>query len=199
MGGRAGGGARSGGGGAGLSSDQQRAVDFLLQQSVFNPLNPRGIKDPAVRAEVMDAIRQYAKEVGLPSSYITMEVGTLPKGRLAMVQGDHIVLAKSVYGATYGHALKVQQGKIASGESVVTGKPIAKTIVHEFGHGTYKGLSASGKAHVAATYKAFMSSKSKSGWGSYSGKNAEEFFAEGMAKGLLGKSDKWTKALRKAK
>lgn len=198
MGGRAGGGAR-GGGGAGMSREQQKALDFLLSQGLFRKDYMMGFKDAAVRDEVESAIKLYAKEVGLPSSWITMEVKALPKGRLGMSQGDHIVLAKSAYGVTYGHALKVQQGRIASGESVVTGRPIAKTVIHELGHGSYNRLSAGGKAKVDAAYKSFMSSSKRPGWGSYSTHNASEFYAEGMAKGLLGKSDKWTKAIKSAK
>ena len=199
MGGRAGGGARSGGGG-GLSSEQRQALDFLMQQSVFNPLNVRrGFSDPAVRQEVQDAIRQYAKEVGLPSSYLTMEVGTMPKGLTGMAQGEHITLAKSVYGGTYKNAMSKQQAAVDSGRAVQTSKPVSRTVWHELGHVTYNHLSASGKAQVASAYKSFMGSGKRTGWGSQASKSAEEFFAEGMAKSLGGKSDSWTKAIRKAK
>ena len=202
MGGRSGGGARSAGGGGGgsLSSEQRQALDFLMQQSVFNPLNARsGFSDPAVRQEVQDAIRQYAKEVGLPVSYLTMEVGTMPKGFTGMAQGEHITLAKPVYGGTYKNATSKQQAAIDSGRAVQVSKPVSRTVWHELGHVTYNGLSASGKAQVASAYKSFMGSGKRNGWGTQATKNAEEFFAEGMAKSLGGKSDSWTKAIRKAK
>ena len=54
------------------------------------------------------------------------------------------------------------------------------------------------KAKVGEIFSKFTSSKSTpKGWGSYSKHSAEEFFAEGMAKSLTGKSDSYTKALRK--
>lgn len=52
---------------------------------------------------------------------------------------------------------------------------------------------------LAAAYKSFMGSKSKKGWGQYAAGSVEEFYADGMAKSMLGKSDRWTKAIRKAK
>lgn len=199
MGGRAGGGTGAGKGGGGMSSEQRQALDFLMQQSVFNPLSNRGFSDPAVRQEVQDAIKKYAQEVGLPSSYLTMEVGTMAKGLTGMAQGEHITLAKSVYGGTYKNAMSKQKASVDSGRAVQTSKPVSRTVWHELGHVTYNKLSASGKASVDAAYKSFMSSGKRNGWGSQATKNASEFFAEGMAKSLGGKSDSWTKAIRKAK
>ena len=198
-------GARSGGGGGGgvgrtLSAEQRERLDFIFRQAVFNPLNTRrGFTDSAVRQEVQDAIEKYAKEVGLPSSYMTMEIGAMPKGVTGMAQGDHITLAKSVYGGTYKNAMNKQMTAVDSGRAVQTSKPVSRTVWHELGHVTYNNLSASGKAQVNAAYKSFMGSGKRTGWGTQATKNASEFFAEGMAKSLGGKSDAWTKAIRKAK
>ena len=200
MGGRSGGGARSAGGGGGgsLSSEQRQALDVAIGGYAFNPLNPRGIKDERIRTELTDAIKLYAKEVGFTDWY-SIGLDNLPKGISGLKQGWTIKLSKSAYGGTYESAMKYFNSKIASGEPVVTSRPIAKTIVHELAHGTYQRLSPSGKSQVAATYKSFIGGSKRKGWGSYATKNVEEFYAEGIAKGLLGKSDSWTKAIRKAK
>ena len=200
MGGRAGGGARAGGGGAGneLSAEQKKALEWIIGGRGFNDLTYGKFKDAAVRDEVKDAIISYAKEVGLPDSFIRLDVGTLNKGYLGMAQGTHIVLAKSVYGRTYKTALKAQQGRIDDGFSFSTSKPVSRTVLHELGHVTYNiKLTSAGQAKVGEIYKKFMGSSSKSSWGRQSHKSAEEFFAEGMAKSIIGKSDSYTKALRK--
>lgn len=201
MGGRAGGGALGGGGGRDAFYDHpigrqmlEKALSFTLSTPAFS----YQIKDPQVKAELEQAVRQYAKEVGFTDG-MYVQLGTLPKGKYAMVQGDTITLSKAIYGRKYQTVKAYFDERIAKGWTTATGKPVAKTLVHEFAHRTYHGLSASGKAQVAAAYKSFMGSKSKKGWGIYAGKSVEEFYADGMAKGLLGKSDAWTKAIRKAK
>ena len=51
--------------------------------------------------------------------------------------------------------------------------------------------------HMWRRYAERTGDKKAKGWGSYSKTNAEEFFAEGIAKSLTGKSDYYTKALKK--
>ncbi len=207
MGGRAGGGAGIGSGarGGGLSSQQREFLEQTLMISPNLQFNPnlvgvkgyKGVTDQRVAAELQEAVKMYAKEIGLAEpTQISLE--TLPKGRRGVSYGNGtIALSKNYFGGSYDKTMKGATELVKSGYSVETSRPIMKTIHHELGHRTYDYLSSSSKAKVGAIFSKFSSSKSTKGWGSGSRKNVEEFFAEGMAKSLTGKSDSYTKALRK--
>lgn len=82
-----------------------------------------------------------------------------------------------------------------------TNKPVQHTVIHELGHATWnshltgKNQVAAGK-EVQALYKRFQKADPKK-WGSYGKSNINEFFAEGITKAVIGKADRWGKALVK--
>ena len=158
----------------------------------------QGVTDAKVAAELQEAVKMYAKEIGLPEP-VDIHIETLPKGRRGVSQATgYIALSKNYFGGSYEKTMKGAMDYIKSGGSVEVSRPIMKTLHHELGHKTYNYLSSSQKSAVGAIFSKFSSSKSTpKGWGSYSKHSAEEFFAEGMAKSLTGKSDSYTKALRK--
>lgn len=87
-----------------------------------------------------------------------------------------------------------------AGRVTSVSKPALKTFVHEFGHKYYKGLSSEGRMKAEQVFSHFQIAqnaghKSTSGWGKYSGKSAEEFYSDAVAKSVLGGSDKWTRIL----
>ena len=208
MGGRAGGGAGLGSGarGGGLSSQQREFLEttMMLSPNIQYKANLVGVKgykgvtDERVASELQEAVKMYAKEIGLAEP-VNIHIETLPKGRRGVSQATgYIALSKNYFGGSYEKTMKGAMDYIKSGGSVEVSRPIMKTLHHELGHKTYSYLSSSQKSAVGAIFSKFSSSKSTpKGWGSYSKHSAEEFFAEGMAKSLTGKSDSYTKALRK--
>ena len=207
MGGRAGGGAGLGSGSrsGGLSAEQREYLDKTMLISPNIAYRPdmvgvkgyKGVTDAKVAAELKEGLEMYAKEIGLAEpTHITIE--TLPKGRRGVSYANGtMALSKNYFGGSYAKTLKGAQDYMNSGGSVVTSRPVMKTLHHELGHRTYDYLSSSQKSAVHAIYTKFTSGKTPKGWGSYSKGSASEFFAEGMAKSLTGKSDSYTKALRK--
>lgn len=203
------GGTRGAGGGAGSGSLSAEQREFLKTTMLLSPnlqynsddvgvKGHKGVTDEKVAAELQEGLKMYAKEIGLAEpTKISLE--TLPKGRRGVSYGNGtIALSKNYYGGSYNKTMKGATELVKSGFSVETSRPIMETIHHELGHRTYDYLSSSSKAKVSAIFSKFTSSKSTpKGWGSYSKHSAEEFFAEGMAKSLTGKSDSYTKALRK--
>ena len=202
------GGTRGAGGGAGsgsLSAEQRQLFETTMLLSpnlqykadLVGLKGYKGVTDPKVASELQEAVKMYAKEIGL-SEPARISLETLPKGRRgASYANGTIALSKNYYGGSYGKTMKGATELVKSGFSVGTSRPIMETIHHELGHRTYDYLSSSSKAKVGAIFSKFSSGKTPKGWGSYSKHSAEEFFAEGMAKSLTGKSDSYTKALRK--
>lgn len=82
-----------------------------------------------------------------------------------------------------------------------TNKPVAHILTHELAHSTWNEhlsgakYQAAGKA-IQKVYNSWEADKNKSGYGSYSKTNVSEFWAETVTKGIHGKSDKYTKALK---
>ena len=208
MGGRAGGGAGMGSGSrsSALSSQQREFLETTMMLSpniqykadLVGVKGYKGVTDERVASELQEAVKMYAKEIGLAEP-VNIHIETLPKGRRGVSQATgYIALSKNYFGGSYEKTMKGAMDYIKSGGSVEVSRPIMKTLHHELGHKTYNYLSSSQKSAVGAIFSKFSSSKSTpKGWGSYSKQSAEEFFAEGMAKSLTGKSDSYTKALRK--
>ena len=197
------GGTRGGGGSGGntqnpsLSTKEGREEQKKLLElsNLLSPLN--NIKDQKVKAEIKEALESYSKEIGLPHE-VHIVANDLPKGRLGASDGaGTITLNTKVYNKSYKNAEKELTDRMKAGKGVTTEKSLQATVHHELAHNTYTKLSGAKKDAVGALYKKYMSDNKVKGWGSYSKKNAEEFFAEGIAKSLTGKSDYYTKALKK--
>ena len=220
MGGRAGGGAsggmgaRSRGGGFDFAREaiapghslfekfRKEAYDKTMTSIEYN------IKDPQMKAEMKAIVEKMHKEMGgLPHSGYIVKIESSKdfrkNGGSGFEFGRHnafeIALNARYYGKGYKSVEKLNKDQMAKGKMTTVNKPAMKTFVHEFGHGYYDGLSAGGKAQVAKVFSQFTSSKSTKGWGSYAKKSASEFYADAVAKSVLGGSDKWTKALGKIK
>ena len=202
MGGRAGGGAGMGSGGGyaknpilSTAEGREEQKRLLEISNMLSPLN--NIKDPKVKAEIKEALESYSKEIGLPHE-VHIIASDLAKGRLGATDGGFsITLNTKYFNKTAKNATKELSDRMKAGKGVTTDKPLQQVLHHELAHNTYFKLSGAKKDAVGALYKKFMSDKKVKGWGSYSKTNAEEFYAEGIAKSMTGKSDSYTKALRK--
>lgn len=212
-------GGRAGGGIPGLPwtrGGSSGGFDFAqpASQGVFAKLNQQAlsetlasidasIKDPKMKAEMKAAVEKMSKEMGGLPTGMKVEIGTA-KGFQGYewhgkVQGKTITLNKKIYGGSYDKAEGRKLLSIKAGISTSTNKPAIQTFVHEFGHKYYDRLSSGGKMKVEQVFSHFSTSKSTKGWGSYAKKSASEFYADAVAKSVLGGSDKWTKALGKIK
>ena len=102
---------------------------------------------------------------------------------------------------TKEQVIKAKNNAYKTGFSNRTNKPTQHTVVHELAHSLWTN-NHSGEKHIKAgkeiseLYKKIKKENPKS-WGSYGKTNVNEFFAEGVTKGILGKSDKYSKALIK--
>ena len=202
MGARTGGGAGMGSGGGyaknpilSTAEGRKEQKRLLELSNMLSPLN--NIKDPKVKAEIKEALESYSKEIGLPYE-VQIIASDLAKGRLGATDGGgSITLNTKYFNKSAKNAEKELSDRMKAGKGVTTNKPLQQTVHHELAHNTYSKLSGAKKDAVGALYKKYMSDKKVKGWGSYSKNNAEEFYAEGIAKSMTGKSDSYTKALRK--
>lgn len=167
----------------------------------------RNIKDPQLKAEMKAVVDKMHNEMGgLPGSgrtgikvEISNTAGFRKLGGSGFEYGVHtdgyVALNGRYFGHGYTKAENFMKGEMAKGNMTTVSKPALKTFAHELGHGYYDRLSPGGKAQVAKVFSDFTSSKSTKGWGSYAKKSATEFYADAVAKSVLGGSDRWTKAL----
>lgn len=208
MGSRSSGSGSSGGGGGfdfargAVTNPVLAAWNQQALQSTIDSID-KNIKDPQLRAEMKAAVEKMSKEMGgLPGGSKGFEV-TVEKlensWAFGKTQGNSIKLQKSVYGKSYEQVEATMKEHIKKGNVTSTKKPAVKTFVHEIGHKYHDALSPSGKYQVEQIYNQFKSSNSTKGWGKYSKKSAGEFYADAVAKSVLGSSDKWTKALGRIK
>ena len=220
MGGRAGGGASGGmgkgsrGGGNDFAREAMAKGHPLFERFRKEAYEKtmasidKNIKDPQLRAEMKAAVEKMHKEMGgLPESGYEVKIVSSKEFvklggsgyEFGVHNGAGVFLNGRYYGRGYKSVEKLNKGQMEMGKMTTTNKPAMKSFVHEFGHGYYNGLSKEGKAQVAKVFSQFSSSKSTKGWGSYAKKSATEFYADAVAKSVLGGSDKWTKALGKIK
>ena len=217
MGGRAGGGAGFGsmsrGGGFDFARDAVGAGHSLFESFRKKDYDAtmasidKNIKDPQLKAEMKAVVEKMHKEMGgLPGRNEVKIVSSKEFQKLGgsgfelgVHNGAGVFLNGRYYGKGYKSVVKINKDLMEKGRMTTVKKPAMKTFAHELGHGYYGRLSSGGKAQVAKVFSQFASSKSTKGWGSYAKKSASEFYADAVAKSVLGGSDKWTKALGKIK
>ena len=166
----------------------------------------KNIKDRQLYNEMKSAISRFYKEMGLPQRDV----------KLADMDGAYGVHVTSGDGKSLGVYLNKKHFKngtkqtiteklnsaYKSGHLTKTNKPVAHVMTHELAHSVWnahlKGAKyqAAGK-EISKVYHAWQKdSKGRKGYGSYTGTNVSEFWAEVITKGIHGKSDKYTKALK---
>ena len=156
------------------------------------------IKDPRVAKDLKDALDRMNSEFDFENEgIVTLKFGKA-MGAYGMNQGHEIELNKGKFNRKYENVAKDQKARITSGYSVETKNVVAHTLTHELAHSVWSGgNSSSADKQIHALYNDYMKSASHKGWGTYSRKNAKEFFAEGISKHLNGTKDKYSTALYK--
>jgi hypothetical protein len=163
----------------------------------------REIEDKQLRKEIQQGISKFESRLGVRQRNVKL-------ADLKGAVGVHVTSGEGKSQAVYLNRKIFEKGDIKtikqikeraykSNFLVKTNKPTQHTVVHELAHATWnsnltgKKQKDAGK-EINSLYKQFLKDNPKS-WGSYSKSKLNEFYAEGITKAVLGKSDKYTKAL----
>ena len=198
-------GARSGSGSGGVftpgdSNAKPESVNLRNIETLKN------IKDRQLYNEMKSAISRFYKELGLKQKEVKL-------ADMDGAMGVHV----TIDGKSGGVYLNKKHFKNGTKESVTktlnsaykqklltkTNKPVAHVMTHELAHSVWNShmtgtkQKAAGK-EIAKIFTEWKKDKSKGrkGYGSYTGTNVSEFFAETITKGIHGKADRYTKALK---
>ncbi len=187
-------------------SGGKEGSDIVVGASNINVKNVgsiKEIKDRALQRDLQQGISKFESRIGVKH-----------KVELADMNGAYGVhVASGLDGKTVGiyldrksfktkeQVIKAKENAYKTNFSNKTNKPTQHTVVHELAHAVWNSHQKSAKSQKAGEevnklYKTFKKYNPKS-WGSYGKTNVNEFYAEGITKGVLGKSDKYTKSLIK--
>ena len=199
-------GGRSGGLTAGGRGGLQPGDSNAKEMDIKNVEDLKNIKNRQVYNEMKSAISRFYKEMGMPQRKV--KLADLPDS----VGGVHVTSGGKSEGVyinkkMFKNATKQEiEAKIKEsykkGWTTKTNKPVAHVVTHELAHSVWNqhmtGIKqkAAGKA-IQAQYNKWLKDKKKTGYGTYAKSNVSEFFAEAITKGIHGKADKYTKALKK--
>ncbi|MBO4661232.1 MAG: hypothetical protein J5630_00825 [Bacteroidaceae bacterium] len=157
------------------------------------------IKDPVLRKEVIAAVEEFSKEIGIKSINIKVADTNGSEYAYTTFKGGKLVgiTLNSKYFNDSKVLIKAKGGDMASGWSTKTSKVMRHTMIHELGHATWSTLLSEAKYKAAGKeirkmYRAWQKDTKKTGYGTYSTKNVDEFWAETVAKSFYGKHDKYT-------
>ena len=192
-------GARSGSGGGLGSGDGWFKGDVTGVESLKN------IKDKKLYNATKETISRFYKELGIPQRKV--KLGDLPDNVAGVHvtaggQSEGVYLNKKIFkNGTVQSVSKQMQGAYSTGFLTKTNKPVAHTLTHELAHSVWNSHMTGAKQKAAGkqimkVYSKWKADKSKKGYGKYAKTNVSEFWSETITKGLHGKSDKYTKALK---
>ena len=195
-------GARSGSSGGvftpGDSNAKPESVNLRNIESLKN------IKDKQLYNEMKAAISRFYKELGLKQKEVKL-------ADMDGALGVHVTIdGKS--GGVYLNKKYFKNGTKKSISDMLksaydkkllskTNKPVAHVMTHELAHSVWNSHMTSPKARAAGKeiskiFAQWKKDRGKRGYGSYTGTNVSEFWAEVITKGIHGKSDYYTKALK---
>lgn len=161
------------------------------------------MKDPAMYRATKEAISRYHSVMGVRQREVKLadfegaygvHVTADGKSKAVYLNRDHFNQgAKAVK--------EVHSSNYKTGWMTETNKPIAHTVTHELAHATWNN-HLTGANHIAAgkeirnLYRKWRNDQSKKGYGKYSKKNINEFWAETVTKAIHGTSDNYTKKVK---
>jgi hypothetical protein len=184
---------------------RQRGDGTADRGSIKNVEDLKNIKDRKLYNEMKSAISRFYKELGIPQR----------KVKLADMKKSWLGVHVTQNGKSEGVYLNKKHFKNKTAEQVAakiksgydskfhtkTNKPVAHTITHELAHSVWNDKMTGPRQKSAGrlitkVYNQWKKDKSKTGYGTYAGTNVNEFWAETITKGIHGKADKYTKALK---
>lgn len=175
------------------------------QGSISGVESLKNIKDRGLYNATKQAISRYYKEMGLEQKKV--KLADLPSGVggvhvTAGGQSEGVYLSKSVFKNGTTKSVSEWASKAYDKRFLTkTNKPVAHILTHELAHSTWNEHMTGAKQKAAGKeirkiYKAWKSDKGKRGYGAYAKANVSEFWSETVTKGIHGKADKYTKALK---
>lgn len=168
------------------------------------------IADKKVYNEVMDGIAKFNSIFGMDDHQKNILLGTLKSGAAGVTYYTKgtgkiagILLDKGTFMRSYDDLVKTVEKQVNSGYWVKTKYPAQVTVVHELAHTLWNSgwWSSMDQGKMAMTFSRFRNKYNtreelkKAGWGAYARTSPNEFFAEGLAKHILGKPDEFTKVI----
>lgn len=159
------------------------------------------IKDRKLQKDLQQGISKFESRLAVRTTVKLADLnGAYGVHVTSNGKSDGVYLDRKSF-KTYDQVRKAKLAAYKSKFSNRTNKPTQHTVVHELAHALWTNHHTGDKQKKAAVeigvlYRTFKRRNPKS-WGSYSKTNINEFFAEGITKGLLGKPDSYTKALIK--
>jgi hypothetical protein len=174
------------------------------QGSINNIGSLKEMQNRDLQRQVQQGISKFESRLGVRSDVRLADLsGSVGVARTNLTTGKTEVFLnrKHFEVATPKDVKAYKKRAYDSGFLTKTNKPTQHTVVHELSHALWNSHRRDEKSvkagkDIAKVHKAFMRDNS-SKYGSYSKTNINEFFAEVMTKGVLGKSDKYTNALFK--
>lgn len=163
------------------------------------------MKDKAMYRATKQAISRYHAVMGVRQRNVKLaDLGGTAYGAHVTVAGksDAVYLDRKHFNTGVKNVAREHSNNYKSGWSTKTNKPIAHTVTHELAHATWNAHMtganqvAAGK-EVRKLYKSWKADNKKKGYGRYAETNASEFWAETVTKAVHGKSDKYTKAVKR--
>lgn len=186
MGGRAGGGAGT------LQGDSTYKGRIRNVESLIN------MKDPAMYKATKEAISNFAAKLGIPERNV--KLADLDGNVMGIGAKGSVYLNKKYFNKSAKDFQKVMASNYKSGHMTKTNKPLAHVANHELAHAAWTSDLRTPKAiaagkEIGRLWKSFTKSGGR-GYGSYAGKNIDEFWAEASTKAAHGKADKYSKAVK---
>ena len=177
-------------------------------KSVKNIESLDKIKDPAVYREVRRAISRFHSVLGVRN--VNIVLADLPKdpntiGRHTSSPDEplYIVLNKKYFNKSKQEVEQNVRSRYKSGWSTKTNKPVAHTVTHELAHALWtdnrRGANyRQAGDEIKALRKKWQHDRKRNelGYGQYSRKNVDEFWAEVITKAVHGTPDKYTEAAK---
>lgn len=182
-------------------SGGREGSDSNYSGSVKNIGSLKDIKDRALQKDLQQGISKFESRLGVRTTVKLADLGG--------AYGVHMTIGGKSAGVyldrnsfqSKSQVIKAKRKAYETGFSNRTNKPTQHTVVHELSHSLWTSHHTGSKhikagEEVSKLYKTFKKDNPKA-WGSYGKTNINEFFAEGITKGVLGKPDKYTKSLIK--
>lgn len=169
---------------------------------VRNVSSLREIKNTQLRREIQQGISKFESRLGARQQNVKL-------ADLSGAYGVHVTTGGKSSGIYLNRAaflssepkdiIAVKRRAYDTNFLNKTNKPVQHTIVHEMAHATWNSHLTGTKQKAAGLeiqrlYRAFLKQNPRR-WGSYGKSNVNEFFAEGITLGVLGKSDKYSREL----
>lgn len=193
--------AKGGNGPIAVNSNGRKLTQKQVNKMLTTATNTGGMKNRDMEKQINRAISRYEKVMGVRERHV----------RLADLDG--------AYGVTYIDANGSQgiyldrklfdvpkrkfeadykKSNYDNGFKNVTNRAAQHTVTHELAHATWTSSYTSAKhkaagKEISSLYQKWSKDKKKKGYGTYGRRDVDEFWAEVVAKGIHGKSDKYTK------